>query len=383
MGDSIHIMFAGGGTGGHLFPGLAVAEHLVRGGGDVRVTFCGTGKPWERSLVAQYGYDYRDVAASPFIASPAGLVRSLVSNGVGYRAARQWLRSKRRSRRHHFVVGLGGYASVPLGLAAARSGVPLVLMEQNLVPGRANKLLSRWSSIVCTTFEESARYFSSRPRVLQTGNPVRRVIIERAAERATEAIQVRDSAPLLLVLGGSQGAHRVNEFVSAILPGIADYLRDWRVIHQTGAQDVESVRATYEANRIPCEVTPFIEDIAAAYSNASLAISRAGGTTLSELAVSGVPAILVPYAFATANHQWHNAQQFARAGGAIVVEDRPESGRSAAALQSAIVPLLRIPELRREMRLGMLKLARPDAAEAVAAAILSTLRSAQPTRRSA
>jgi UDP-N-acetylglucosamine--N-acetylmuramyl-(pentapeptide) pyrophosphoryl-undecaprenol N-acetylglucosamine transferase len=278
---------------------------------------------------------------------------------------------------------LGGYASIPLGLAAARTGVPLVLLEQNLIPGQANRLLARWASCVCSTFADSADYFAERTAVHNTGNPVRRSIVAKSAERAATSNQWRDADPILLVLGGSQGAQSINRFVVEVLPTIAPLLRDWEVIHQTGACDADAIRAAYDVCGIRCAVTPFIDDIAEAYSRATLAIARAGATTLAELAVSGIPAVLVPYPFAAANHQWHNAQSMGRCGAAMVVQDRPEPGRTAAALVSAITPLLRIPELRREMRFAMLKLAEPDAAAAVASVILSKCLRNNLTRQSA
>jgi UDP-N-acetylglucosamine--N-acetylmuramyl-(pentapeptide) pyrophosphoryl-undecaprenol N-acetylglucosamine transferase len=358
-------MFTGGGTGGHLFPGLAVAKELARRLPESRFTFCGTGKDWECKQVADAGFAYRMLPAAPLVASPMGLIRALYSNGIGYRAARRLIADGQPT----VVVGLGGYSSVPLAVAAARQGVPLVLLEQNVVPGRANRWLARWAQTVCVSFADAAEHFSVRPRIVETGNPVRADIIESAAARADQAIQFRDTDPLLVVLGGSQGAHTINGFVTESLPKIATSLKDWQVIHQTGAKDAEWVRAAYESHQLRAEVLPFIGDMADVYRRATLAVARAGATTLAELAVAGVPAVLLPYPFAASNHQWHNAQAFGRSGAAIVVYDRPEPGRTTAALVSAVAPLLRLPELRREMRLAMLTLARPDAASTVIAEI--------------
>jgi UDP-N-acetylglucosamine--N-acetylmuramyl-(pentapeptide) pyrophosphoryl-undecaprenol N-acetylglucosamine transferase len=375
----LHIMFTGGGTGGHLFPGLAVARELARRSPESRVTFCGTGKDWERKQVADAGFDYRTLPAAPFVASPMGLLRALYSNGIGYRAARRLIVTDSPT----VVVGLGGYSSVPLAVAASRHGVPLVLLEQNVIPGRANRWLARWAVAVCISFEDSADHLSVRPRIAVTGNPVRADIIDASTARAESAIQSRDADPLLLVLGGSQGAHSINRFVTESLPKLTDFLADWQIVHQTGAKDVEWVRAAYETHKVRADVVPFINDMADVYRRATLAVARAGATTLAELAVAGVPALLLPYPFATANHQWHNAQAFGRAGAAIVVDDRPEPGRTTSALVSAIAPLLRLPELRREMRLAMLKLARPDAVDAVVTEILSAIGVTQAARQSA
>lgn len=373
------IMFTGGGTGGHLFPGLAVAREVSRRLPESRVTFCGTGKDWECKQVAQAGFEYRTMPAAPLVGSPMGLLRALYSNGVGYRAARRLILNDPPT----VVVGLGGYSSVPLAVAAARQGVPLVLLEQNVIPGRANRWLARWAVTVCVSFEDAADQLSMWPRIALTGNPVRMEIIEASAARAEQAIQSRDADPLLVVLGGSQGAHSINHFVTESLQKLTGFLADWQIVHQTGAKDLDWVRAAYETHHVRAEVVPFISDMADVYRRATLAVARAGATTLAELAIAGVPAILLPYPFATANHQWHNAQAFGRAGAAIVVDDRPEPGRTTGALVSAVGPLLRLPELRREMRLSMLRLARPDAVEAVVSVILSAIGAGQAARQSA
>jgi UDP-N-acetylglucosamine--N-acetylmuramyl-(pentapeptide) pyrophosphoryl-undecaprenol N-acetylglucosamine transferase len=226
-------------------------------------------------------------------------------------------------------------------------------------------------------FADSAAFLSKRAAIANTGNPVRRSIIERAAERADEANESRDADPVLLVLGGSQGAHGINQFVVENLPQLASNLPGWEVIHQTGDRDERVVREAYESRQIRCTVSRFIDDIAQVYARTTLAIARAGATTLAELAVAGIPAVLIPYPYAASNHQWHNAQAFGRAGAALVVEQR----LGVAGPVSAVIPLLRGPELRREMRLSMLRLGRPDAARAIASQILRLARSSQPLQK--
>lgn len=379
MSNRPHILFAAGGTGGHVFPALAIADELAGQMPGCRIAFGGTGRDWERAVVTRSGYEYRALPAVPMAGSPMRLVKALVSNGAAYRAAARWIQSERPDA----VVALGGYACVPLGLAAARIGIPLILAEQNLIPGRATRLLARWASAVCITFRESASYLCTRPRIVHTGNPVRDSIVTRVANRARQANQFADSSPLLVVLGGSQGAHSLNQFVTGLLPSISSHLADWEVIHQTGERDAGWVRDAYHTHQLRCTVTPFIDDIAPIYARATLAIARAGATTLAELAVAGVPAILLPYPYAAANHQWHNAQSYGRVGAAIVIEDRPDRAVSDHPPVSSIVPLFRVPELRREMRLAMLQLGRPDAAAAVVQEIAATLSRANPAKRSA
>ncbi len=376
---TIHIMFAGGGTGGHLFPGIAVADELLRRETSARVTFCGSGRDWEREQVTRAGYDYHAHTAAPLVGSPMGVLRAIYANGVGYRRARRTIRQQRPD----VVVGLGGYGSVPIGLAAARLGVPLVLLEQNLIPGRANRLLSRWAARVCLAFEDSEHPFRCRARTIVTGNPVRSAILDLAAAADSSTHVDRSERPTLLIFGGSQGAHSLNRLIVQSLPRIAKQLIGWRVIHQTGAKDGQWVREAYAAAGIDADVRPFIHDMADAYSRASLAICRAGATTLAELAAVGVPAILLPYPLAAANHQWHNAQYFGRAGAAVVIEDRPDTAHVAATLTSSLLPLLKLPALRAEMRGAMRQLARPSAASNVVAELLAVAGAATSSLRSA
>ncbi len=365
----MHIVFAGGGTGGHLFPGLAVAQEIRAACAAARITFCGPGREWEVAPVRAAGYQYCRVAAAPLRASPLGLFRAICSNGLGYRRARGMLRADPPD----IVVGLGGYSSVPLGLAAAQSGIPLLLIEPNFVPGRANALLARWASTVCLAFPEAAEQFPVAAHCVTTGNPVRRAIIERAEARGTT--QDKTARRLLLVLGGSQGAQTLNHAFLEALPKTAASLVGWQIVHQTGSADRDWVREAYAEADMRATVEPFLYDMAELYSRANLAVTRGGATTLAELAVAGVPAVVLPYPRATAKHQWRNAQAFDRAGAAVVVEDRPEPGRTAANLAASLLPMVKLPALRREMSRAMRALGRPDASAAVAHEVLDTVMS--------
>jgi UDP-N-acetylglucosamine--N-acetylmuramyl-(pentapeptide) pyrophosphoryl-undecaprenol N-acetylglucosamine transferase len=269
-----------------------------------------------------------------------------------------------------------------LGLAAARLDIPLVLLEQNVIPGRANQLLSRWAALVCVAFDVTGEHLAAQARTVSTGNPLRGSI-ERAAAQVARATLTRDARPTLLVLGGSRGAHNINLYMTAALAKVAPALGPWQVIHQTGTRDLDEVRAAYSEASIAADVHAFIEDMAAVYSCASVAICRAGATTLAELAVMGIPAILIPYPLAAANHQWHNAQAFARRGAAVVVEDRPEPGRSVASLVASLLPLVKIDELRSEMRRAMQGSGRLGASALVASEILELVGARGYVRRSA
>lgn len=347
----MRMMIAGGGTGGHLFPGLAVAEQWQRSGRG-EVYFVGSRFGIEARVVPEYGH--------PFLALSVRGVR-----GAGVRA---WMRfflqlpitlsqcwNLQRHWQPDVVVGLGGYSSVPVVLVAYLRGVPVVLLEQNAVPGLANRVLSRLAARVCTTFAESARYFPLG-KAIHTGNPVRRF------QRAPTGAGKRGKSVTVLVIGGSQGARSINRAVVEAAPELIRALPGVRCMHQTGLLDESWVRKEYERQGVPFEVYGFIHDMSAAYAAADLVICRAGASTLAELAVVGVASILIPYPFAADNHQQKNAEAWRRAAAAEMILDRE---LTAAKLHETVVRLLRNPEQLRAMGENALRLGRPNAAEAV------------------
>jgi len=356
---SPNILFAGGGTAGHLMPGLAVARCLDRLVPGTRVVFVGSGKPQERKLIEAAGFEYRGLPCAPGPARLNNLVPSIWSNLRGLAGA------GRIMFRETFdvVVGLGGYASLPAAQTAAGLRTPLMLLEQNLVPGRATRWLARWARAVCVTFDETRLELPKSCRVVVTGNPLRP---EFATARRTSSLQQ------LVILGGSGGARPLNQAVPGALARLGDRLQNWRVVHQSGQADLESTRTLYRTKGIEAEVLPFVQDMPDLLANSDLAISRAGGTTLAELAMTAVPSILIPYPQAADDHQRRNAQQASRGGGCIVVEQGlPDFEKR---LSESLESLLSDPLARQRMARAMNRLARPDAAEQVAHLILAICR---------
>lgn len=306
------MVVAGGGTGGHFFPGLAVAEAAVAQG-DV-VTFVGS----------RTGIEARVVPARGFRFDPLDIhgVRGLGWRGV-LRFAYQFPLALTRSWRMlrevsaDVVLGLGGYGSVPVVLGAWLRGVPAVLMEQNVHPGMANRLLARVAARVCTTFIESDSFFPSN-KAVRTGNPTREFETREGPD--PECFTV-------LVFGGSQGARSLNQAMTDAAPLlVSETGRRVRIVHQTGANDQQWVAESYRAAGLDAAVTSFIDDMGRAYARADLVVCRSGATTLAELASVGKAAILVPYPFAADDHQRHNADAVAARGAAEVILDRELTG---------------------------------------------------------
>jgi UDP-N-acetylglucosamine--N-acetylmuramyl-(pentapeptide) pyrophosphoryl-undecaprenol N-acetylglucosamine transferase len=362
----IHIVFSGGGTGGHLFPGLAVAEQLAMAIPRVRITFSGSGKPFERKCVEDAGFEYLALPSRPLPRGPREAVAFVVENFASYVVARRFLRDQDVSA----VIGLGGYASVPMARAAARRHLPLVLLEQNATPGKATRWLARHASLICTAFDATGDALRCRCPVRMTGNPIR-----LGFEPSRRALPSRDAVRQLFVLGGSGGARSLNESVPRALYKVRPQLAGWRILHQTGESDRDATRMLYEKFGLPASVVPFIDDMPSALAATDLAVCRAGGTTLAELSAAGVPAVLLPYPHAADDHQAANARHFAAGGGCVTIDERQVQGRLDDSLADMACFLLANEDLRSRMSVAMFELARPNAAADVADLIWSIVSS--------
>lgn len=377
MKSTQHIVFAGGGTAGHLIPGLAVAEKLAANRPGVRITFAGSGKPLERELVHAAGFEYLSISSRPLPRKASETLSFFVENMAGYFAAGRFLDDEDVAG----VVGLGGYASVPLGRAAARRRLPLVLLEQNTVLGKANRWLSRFAALVCTSYEVTERMGRVHGAVRCTGNPTRDLAgwTSGSVEQESDGLggpsyDIR-SARRLIVLGGSGGARSLNENVPRSLHKVRHLLADWQIMHQTGEAGVESTRELYRKLAIEAEVEAFWPDMPAVLAGSGLAVCRAGGTTLAELSAAGTPALLLPYPQAADDHQRRNAEFHVSAGAAQMLDERELIGRFDDQLAEMLVQLLSDADCRSLLSQNMRLLGRRRAAAHVATLVWSLVTS--------
>ena len=360
-------LFAGGGTGGHLFPGVAVALELQRREPNARLLFVGSERELEQTILARHGLEHRSLPVESLRELTRHPWRFATRNWTAWRAARQLMRDEQPSA----VVGLGGYASAPLVWQAARVRCPVVLLEQNVIPGRTTRWLSRSASLVCTSFAETRDRLPRGARVEVTGNPIRREIAEFASQKATASTAPRE----LLVLGGSQGADSLNEAVVAALRLLDEARSGWRVVHQTGPRQVETIRRAYAELSLDAVVEPFFDDMLARYRAASLVVSRAGATTLAELACCGLPMILLPYPHAADDHQRANARVYESQGAAICVNHLASTEQTAARLADHLRSLLTDESRRSAISISARGIARLDATSAVVDRVLEWARS--------
>jgi UDP-N-acetylglucosamine--N-acetylmuramyl-(pentapeptide) pyrophosphoryl-undecaprenol N-acetylglucosamine transferase len=346
----VRIAFAGGGTGGHLFPGLAVADLASRRADVDSIVFFGAERGIESRAVPARGYE---LVAQPLTAVRGGGVGGALRGATHLMRAVGHARAELVRRRIDVVVGLGGYASAAAVIAARSAGVPVVLLEQNRDPGFSNRMLAKLAVAVCTSFAETAAKLPAG-RAHLTGNPVRPEI-----EQVDAAASTRDT---LLVFGGSGGAVSLNRAVTAALVKLAGRTKLPPIVHQTGARSLEEVRTAYREAGIAADVREFIDDMASAYRRARLAVCRSGATSVAELCATGTASVLVPFPFAAGDHQTANARALVDAGAAVLVRDDPQT---AAALEQTLAELLADSERLDSMAQRAASLRRPGAAARV------------------
>ncbi|MGQ9879446.1 MAG: undecaprenyldiphospho-muramoylpentapeptide beta-N-acetylglucosaminyltransferase [Armatimonadota bacterium] len=355
----MRVLLVGGGTGGHLFPAVSIAEAL-RDAGVTEIAFAGRENGLEGRVVPPMGWRFLAIQALPLRRSlaPAALGALLRTLRIAHGILREFAPD--------VVVATGGYVAAGVVLANTLRRGKTVIHEQNAVPGRTNRWLARWARRVCITFERTARYFKDRPCV-HTGLPVRRELLQARVERASacHALGLNPSRQVLFVIGGSQGARTLNQWTLAMLPELRKM--GIQVIHQVGERNAPEFDRYVQETDYRWFGFMNAQEIGQAMSAADLVVSRAGASTLNEIALFGRPAILIPYPYAYADHQWYNAQELTEHGGAVAFR---ESEMDAQKLLAQVTSLLDDADKLREMGEANHRWAREDAAQRVVEQIM-------------
>jgi UDP-N-acetylglucosamine--N-acetylmuramyl-(pentapeptide) pyrophosphoryl-undecaprenol N-acetylglucosamine transferase len=346
------ILIAAGGTGGHIYPGIAVAKELLRRDPANEVLFVGTAKGLETRIVPENGFQLSLInSAGLKNVGVAGKIKGLSLLPKSFLEARQII----RQFRPHVVVGAGGYVSGPVLLMAAVMGVPTLVMDSNALPGFTNRQLARFVDKAALTFEEALPHFGNKGIV--TGNPVRNEFFDVPHKDRGEVFHI-------LIFGGSQGARAINNAVADALQYLEPLSEKLEITHQTGEADFEKIREAYQRTSFKdADVRPFIADMFVEFGKADILISRAGATTCAELAAAGKAAIMVPLPTAADDHQRKNAEALQSAGAARMIIQAELSGERLAA---EIKDLIANPERISEMEKAARSIGRPDAAERTA-----------------
>jgi len=366
----LRIIIAGGGTGGHLFPGIAIARELKKRCEKVHILFIVGRRKMERDIILKAGFEIRSIDVEGMLGKDLlqmirAFFKVVISSIQSFFIIRDF--------KPHLTVGVGGYTSGPVCLMGWFLRIPTAIQEQNSIPGITNRILAPLVKKVFISFEESKMYFK-KGKLFLSGNPIRdelmnpEIFSRRVSKSADEAIKQRF---VILVMGGSQGAKAINKAVLSALKELKKGGFLPFVIHQTGSQDLKEVIADYHTLGVDGEVMAFIEDMASAYTRADLVICRAGATTIAELAVLGKPSILVPYPYATHKHQDVNARALAAHGGADIILERNLNGNI---LAKKIRMYMEKPDVLTQMSLFALKAGRPQARQVIVDQLMELIR---------
>lgn len=404
MINSNVFIFAGGGTGGHLYPGLAVAAELVKLRPDAKIVFACSNRAIDRRILDPLPYA---IVPQPVRPIPSGF-----AGWVDF--ARAWVQSAAQARRMvadlkpQAVLGLGGFAAGPAVRAAAKAGIPCGLLNPDAVPGKANKMLARYASAIFTQFEETSRCFpaAARGKIQPLGCPIRTSLLsqrgmdvssmcltgvspvappEQQQERcgdgrdkhgqdarakltgpACETLGLQPGLSTLLILGGSLGAASINEAIVKLLGDFSALADTWQVLHITGPDKGGGLASALAGAKISATSMEYCQQMENAYAAASLVLCRSGASTVAELAALGLPSVLMPYPYHRDQQQKLNAQGLARAGAAIICEDAKDATANAQRLRNTLLPLMKDPSQLEKMRQAAIKIAKPNAATDIA-----------------
>ncbi len=358
----MRILVTGGGTGGHIYPAVAVIDSLKEMDVEVSAAFVGTRMGLEGGIVPTLGYKVYKIAARPMPErKDLKIIPWLVCNGIAFVQSVYILLRERP----HAVLATGGYASGSCALAASMLGIPVVLIEPNSIPGRTTLMLSRFVDEVALGYKECISRFPKGTNLRVTGVPIRKEILGISRSEGIAKFRLDEDRLTVFVFGGSRGASRINHAVVDAVKKVKT--ENIQFLIQTGYGDYEWVRDEVRSSGFPCKVFAYVEKIGYAYAACDLVVSRAGAVTLAEITACGLPAILVPYPHAVMNHQFLNAQILEKAGAAAVIKDEDLGGES---LARAIDSIISDPQTLKSMSEKARSLAREDAATEVAAHIL-------------
>jgi UDP-N-acetylglucosamine--N-acetylmuramyl-(pentapeptide) pyrophosphoryl-undecaprenol N-acetylglucosamine transferase len=358
-------VFAGGGTRGQLYPGLAVAAQLAERVPHAVITFVGSGRSSDRHMIGAAGFRHATLPSRSAPDSALHAVRFVTDNVAGFLASRWFLREKHVTA----VVGLGGAASAPTVRAAISRGLPVVLMEQNVVPGRVTRWLARSASAVCTGFDQTRAYFPSAVPLTVTGNPARATFQQL---HLTNSHQWRNGRKRLVILAGSGRHPSINEHMPRALSRLRQQLSGWQIVHQAGDGQLQETERRYHDVCVNAMVFAFVDEMAPLVFGSDLVFCRAGATTLAELALAGAPAVVAPHPGAM-DDQWPNAEVYASAGAVTLVDETEDTAPFHDVIVDQLKSLLVDDARRQRMAANMRRLARPDAAANVCSVIYDTL----------
>jgi UDP-N-acetylglucosamine--N-acetylmuramyl-(pentapeptide) pyrophosphoryl-undecaprenol N-acetylglucosamine transferase len=364
------VFFAGGGTGGHIYPALAVAEKIARLDNRVKIHFFCSDRPIDRRILSKTGFSFTTLSAQKLSFSPFGAVRFIRSFFQSQRIAGTLL----SDRGIAVVVGTGGFVSAPVCRAAYKLKTPVKLINVDIVAGRASKLCARWADEVFVQFEEAADYFRKRRlKVSVTGCPLRKGFENPNPEAARSALGLERRKKVLLVTGASSGSASINETICSLLGKLAAFADTWQIVHLAGEVHFEKVKAEYATALISNRVVGYYDEMADLLGAADLVIGRSGAVSVAEYAAANAPSICMPYPHHRDLHQYLNAGKLVEAGAAIIVDDLPDAQDRAEWLWEELEQLLKDDAKLQRMKESCAQAAKKTAAAEIARSLLASV----------
>jgi UDP-N-acetylglucosamine--N-acetylmuramyl-(pentapeptide) pyrophosphoryl-undecaprenol N-acetylglucosamine transferase len=366
--SSASFFFAGGGTGGHIYPLLAVAEQVLARQPEAAIHFFCSTRAVDKRVLDRTQFGRTVLPATGLFLHPAKLLRFVRTFQQSYQLARKVLSGSPNS----VVIGAGGFVAAPVCRAGHALGIPVSLLNVDILPGRANRLSARWADEIFVQFEESKSHFRrSRAVVNVVGCPLRSEFAHPDRGRALTDLGLDAGKSVLLITGASSGSASINEAVCQLLPKLEQFADRWQVVHLTGLDNYQAVLSKYAQARIAHKVVDYYDHMADLYAAADLLVGRSGAVSVAEYAVAGVPSICMPYPHHKDRHQYLNAGKLVEVGAAVIVDDVPDPGDRAGWLWEELQDLMADGEKRRQMAAACRQVARPGASAEIAARLLA------------
>lgn len=361
------IFFAGGGTGGHIYPALAVAEKIAELEPAAKIHFLVSSRDIDSRILSKTAFQYTELPAVGFSIRPDKLLNFCKMFSASQLIAAEMLGKSENP----IVVGVGGFVAAPACRAAYKLKIPLFLLNVDIIPGKANKLIAKWAQRVFVQFEETAEYFGKqKSKVTVAGCPLRSGFQNPNPQKAKEALGLDYSKKILLITGASTGSQNINRTICSLLDKLANYAENWQIVHLTGRANFEQVSTGYANAPIRNKIVDYYDDMPDLFSASDIVIGRSGAVSVAEYAAAAIPSICMPYPYHNDLHQYLNAGKLVEAGAAVIVDDVGDEKDRKEWLWEELEPLLKDDAARRRMKDACKTVARKDAAKIIAEAVL-------------
>ncbi len=365
--DGRSFFFAGGGTGGHIYPAIAVAERIVKIEPKAKIHLFVSTRSIDAQILSKTDFEYTQLPAKGFSIRPGKLIGFCTSFLKSYRIAKQAIVKSKKP----IVIGVGGFVAAPVCFAACKLKVSIVLLNVDIVPGRANKIIARWADEIFVQFEETSQYFAhSGVKVNVVGCPLRSGFGNPEPNKAIEQLGLDKNKKTLLITGASSGSENINRTACSLLERIAAFADDWQIVHLSGRADFEKVKSKYGDAKIGHKVLRYFDDMPGLLSAADLVVGRSGAVSVAEYAAAGVPSVCMPYPYHKDRHQYLNADKLVEAGAAVIVDDLPDDKETAERLWAELEDLMKDEKKRKEMAKACKATANLDASYKIAEKLL-------------